>query len=386
MLTFSTLPPLSLYIHIPWCIRKCPYCDFNSHEIKENVPEESYINTLLQDLECDLPRVWGRRIQSIFLGGGTPSVLSPESINELLAGIRARIPVNPQAEITLEANPGTVDYARFQGYYQAGVNRLSLGVQSFDAQQLKNLGRIHSPQHALDALSAIKAAGFTNFNVDLMFGLPQQGIEEALNDLHQLVELAPPHLSWYQLTIEPNTYFYQHPPNVPEDDFLWEMQQAGQNFLADKGYHQYEVSAYTSKQQYCKHNINYWQFGDYLGIGAGAHGKISDAQQGTITRLSKHRHPRQYLTGITDKQFIHTENVLNKHDIYLEFMMNSLRLTQGFDYTLFEQHTGLPIAPIMPILLHASDKGWLLIDNQHIRPTDTGLCFLNELLELFLQN
>ncbi|MEN8217792.1 MAG: radical SAM family heme chaperone HemW [Pseudomonadota bacterium] len=370
-------PPLSLYIHIPWCVRKCPYCDFNSHQIGSELPENDYITALLADLEQDLPRVWGRNVRSIFIGGGTPSILSPEAIYNLLSGVRARIPVVAGAEISLEANPGTVDTTRFQGFREAGINRLSLGIQSFNDTALQNLGRIHGRNEAISAIEAARQAGFNNINLDLMFGLPAQTIEAALEDLHTAITYEPSHLSWYQLTIEPNTWFYHQPPRLPDDDLLWEMQTAGQNYLAEQGYFQYEISAYAKPGQRCQHNLNYWKFGDYLGIGAGAHGKISEIS--TISRLSKQRHPHSYL------QSAHSSAVttLTVDEVVLEFMMNALRLFEGFTTQEFTENTGLNIACIEKTLQVASARGWLE-RGQRIRATDTGMRFLNDLLGLFV--
>lgn len=384
MPAFTTLPPLSLYIHIPWCVRKCPYCDFNSHQIREQPSETAYLNALLADLEQDLPNVWGRSVQSIFIGGGTPSVFSPEFYDELLTSIRGRIKVSAQAEITLEANPGTVDSARFQGYHAAGINRLSLGVQSFQADTLKALGRIHNGQQARDALQALKAAGFENFNLDLMFGLPQQTLEMALADLRTALEFSPPHVSWYQLTLEPNTAFFHQPPELPEDDELWEIQQAGQALLAEKGYQNYEISAYSKTGKRCQHNLNYWEFGDYLGIGAGAHAKISDAAQGTITRCSKQYHPKAYLESAHSSDVINSYQVLVDEDICFEFMLNALRLREGFSERDFSLYTGISFEQVKAPLMRARSYGWLDYDNHRIAPTEQGLRFLNEMLELFV--
>jgi len=384
MPNFSNLPTLSLYIHIPWCVRKCPYCDFNSHEIREQPSETQYLNALLADLEQDLPKVWGRSVHSIFIGGGTPSVFSPEFYQQLLAGIRSRIKLLPQAEITLEANPGTVDSARFQGYRAAGINRLSLGIQSFQDEMLHALGRIHDAQQAKNALAAIREAGFDNFNLDLMFGLPQQTLAMALDDLNIALQFNPPHLSWYQLTLEPNTAFFHQPPCLPDDDYIWEMQAAGQALLAENSYQNYEISAYSKTGKRCRHNLNYWEFGDYLGIGAGAHGKISDAAQGSITRYSKQRHPKLYLETAHGDEVISSLQVLETEDICLEFMINALRLREGFSEQDFSRQTGLDFELVRAPLNHAYKQGWLEYSNQRIAPTEQGLRFLNELLELFV--
>jgi oxygen-independent coproporphyrinogen-3 oxidase len=378
MFNFTTYPPLSLYIHIPWCVRKCPYCDFNSHEIRADIPEANYINALLADLEQDLVRVSGRKIHSIFFGGGTPSVLSPDAIDNLLSGIRQRIPIIADAEITLEANPGTVNNERFQGFYQAGINRLSIGIQSFDDQSLKKIGRIHDGLAAKKAIEAAQKAGFNNLNLDLMFGLPAQTEKMALVDLETAVSFQTTHISWYQLTIEPNTLFYhQVPTNIGDEDLLWQMQIAGQKYLAAQNYKQYEISAYA--KQMCKHNLNYWKFGDYLGIGAGAHSKITNLD--TITRLSKQRQPQTYLES-TDK--IATSNQLKIEDVKLEFMMNALRLVEGFTEQEFEQNTGLKLAVVETQIQEAINNKWLLHQNGRFYASSLGMRFLNDLLGLFM--
>jgi putative oxygen-independent coproporphyrinogen III oxidase len=380
---FESLPPLSLYIHLPWCVRKCPYCDFNSHAVGEVLPEESYVDALLRDLEFDLPRVWGRRLQNIFLGGGTPSLFSAQAMDRLLSGIRARIPVNAQAEITLEANPGTAEQARFHGYREAGINRLSIGAQSFDDGCLEQLGRIHCSEEAANAVAMAKTAGFENINLDLMFALPGQTKASALADVRQAVELAPTHISYYQLTLEPNTAFYHEPPQVPQEDAAWEIQQQGKDQLAAAGFVQYETSAYAKADRQCAHNLNYWQFGDYLGIGAGAHGKITDAAQQSVTRLAKRRNPKDYMAMAGDASCIQGERMLAPEDRVLEFMMNALRLTEGFPLALFPQHAGMPAQALQEPLHSAQDKGLLLIENEGIRPTEKGQQFLNDLLGLF---
>ncbi|HDN27440.1 MAG TPA: radical SAM family heme chaperone HemW [Thioploca sp.] len=396
MFHFTTLPPLSLYIHIPWCVRKCPYCDFNSHQIRGDIPENDYVAALLADLEQDLPRVWGRIVRSIFIGGGTPSVLSPEAIYNLLSGIRARLSVTADAEITLEANPGTVDSARFQGFREAGINRLSLGIQSFNDTALQRLGRIHGRIEAILTSEAALQAGFNNINLDLMFGLPTQTVDAALEDLRTAIAFQPSHLSWYQLTIEPNTRFYHQPPRLPDDDLVWEIQTAGQTYLAEQGYPQYEISAYAKPGYWCQHNLNYWKFGDYLGIGAGAHGKISDAALGTITRLSKQPHPHAYLQSAHSTAVIANCTTLTVEQVSLEFMMNALRLFEGFTNQELTENTGLSMARIEKPVLEACARGWLVkeflpdstekefLAVQRIRATDTGMRFLNDVLDLFV--
>ncbi len=382
MFSFAAPPPLSLYIHLPWCVRKCPYCDFNSYRLGEELPEQAYIDALIRDLDQDLPRVWGRRIQSIFLGGGTPSLFSPDSIDALLSAVRARLPFDADSEVTLEANPGSVDLGRFKGFREAGVNRLSIGVQSFEQEKLRALGRIHGREEALRAADAARAAGFDNFNLDLMFGLPNQTVKQALADVRTAIDLAPNHLSVYQLTIEPNTAFYAAPPKLPDDDIRWTIQQQLQEVLRDNGYQQYEVSAYAREGKRCKHNLNYWHFGDYLGIGAGAHGKISDAEG--ISRTRKINQPNAYMGKAGTAQGITDDRRLSQEDVIVEFMMNALRLTDGFPVPLFQERTGLPISVAMNALKTAEQRGLLTQGARTICPTDTGRRFLNDLLCLFL--
>lgn len=374
--------PLSLYIHTPWCVQKCPYCDFNSHALKSStVPESDYVAQLLRDLEHDLPQVWGRRVHSIFIGGGTPSLFSPEQISNIINGVRSRMTVSPEAEITLEANPGTVEQQRFAGFLDAGINRLSLGIQSFNPTHLKRLGRIHDGDEAIRAIEAANAAGFDNVNLDLMFGLPEQSQTQALEDLQQAIELAPTHLSWYQLTLEPNTAFHHRPPPLPEDDAIWAMQEAGQARLAKAGYQQYEISAYArSPRLHCQHNLNYWQFGDYLGIGAGAHGKLTHPD-GRITRLWKHKHPKAYL-GATDT-FVAGQRTLDDDDKICEFMMNALRLTDGVPPKTFEQRTGLSLSSIAPTLEALVADGLIIHTPEQLRTTPKGMQFLNSVLTRF---
>jgi oxygen-independent coproporphyrinogen-3 oxidase len=382
MQNFVTLPPLSLYVHIPWCVRKCPYCDFNSHEARERIPEQEYVEALLRDLEQDLPRAWGRIVHSIFIGGGTPSLFSPEAIDRLLSGIRARLPLDQNIEITLEANPGTVDEEHFRGFREAGINRLSIGIQSFDDEKLKTLGRIHGRDEALRAAESARAAGFDNFNLDLMFGLPNQTVEQALSDIRTAIQLRPTHLSAYQLTIEPNTLFHARPPTLPDDDSTWDMQSQLQTELAAAGYRQYEVSAYAKPGYECRHNLNYWKFGDYLGIGAGAHAKITDATN--ITRLWKAKQPKEYLRSAGTSESIGGEQKLSRHDAVAEFMLNALRLVDGFPSPLFQERAGIPISACEPGLAQAEAKGLIEWDARTIRPTPQGRRFLNNLLELFI--
>ena len=377
---FSLLPPLSLYIHIPWCVRKCPYCDFNSHAADDHLPETEYIRAIIKDLEQQLPNVWGRRLHSIFIGGGTPSLFSPQSIQQLLSQIRMLIPCPPDMEITMEANPGTFEQEKFNGFFQAGINRLSIGIQSFNDKQLKQLGRIHSAQEALNAIETAKLAGFENINLDIMFGLPEQSPKQGLQDLQTAIDCQPSHLSWYQLTLEPNTLFYSQPPALPDDDDTWELQQQGQALLQQNGYAQYEVSAYARNGKQCQHNLNYWQFGDYLAIGAGAHGKISCADDHSICRYIQHRQPRQYMQAVNKTS---SEHCIEDNDRIYEFMLNALRLKQGFSLALFEQHTGLDRQIIKKNCELAIEKGLMVRQASQLYPSETGYWFLNDLINLF---
>ncbi|OOV87296.1 radical SAM family heme chaperone HemW [Oceanospirillum linum] len=391
------LPPLSLYIHIPWCVQKCPYCDFNSHGVdrlkgatdtphEAGLPEQDYIKALMQDLDADLAGVQDRKLTSIFFGGGTPSLFSPEAIEQILQGVEQRIPFTDDIEITLEANPGTVEQARFEGYRNAGVNRLSIGIQSFDPAQLKRLGRIHGRDDAIRAAESARNAGFSRFNLDLMHGLPNQTEAEALADMQQAIDLQPDHLSWYQLTLEPNTAFYQAPPPLPDDDTLWEIQQAGQQLIATAGYHQYEVSAYAKTGSEARHNLNYWQFGDYLAIGAGAHGKISWPTAGgglEIVRTSKQRHPKQYLNAV---DYISQRTALEPAELPVEFLMNALRLKEGVDESLYPQRTGQPLSSLSPELKKLQEMGLMELGTGRLKTTDEGFIYLNAVLETFLSS
>jgi oxygen-independent coproporphyrinogen-3 oxidase len=381
MFSFTAAPPLALYLHIPWCVRKCPYCDFNSHEARAGLPEDDYIKALLADLEQELPVVWGRSVDSLFIGGGTPSLFSVSAVRQLLSEIRARVPLRPGAEITLEANPGSVDQARFSGYREAGINRLSMGVQSFQDDLLQAIGRIHDGGEALTAIESARRAGFENINLDLMFGLPAQSTAQALLDLRTAIDLQPAHLSWYELSIEPNTWFYRHPPPQADDDVLWEMQTAGHALLQAADYHRYEVSAYAQAGRECRHNLNYWQFGDYLGIGAGAHAKISNAATGTITRTSKVKHPQAYLDAARSEARINTRTALSADDVILEFVLNSLRLDRGFTRAAFTAATGLPFAAIESRVETAITDAWLTEEHGFIKATEKGRRYLNELLQ-----
>ncbi|WP_233970317.1 radical SAM family heme chaperone HemW [Pectobacterium versatile] len=373
------LPPLSLYIHIPWCVQKCPYCDFNSHALKGDVPHQEYVDHLLADLDADLPLASGRELHSIFIGGGTPSLLSAEAMQALLNGVRARIPLTPDAEITMEANPGTVEADRFSGYQRAGINRISIGVQSFDPEKLTRLGRIHGPDEAKRAAHLATGLGLRSFNLDLMHGLPDQSLDEALDDLRQAIALNPPHLSWYQLTIEPNTLFSSRPPTLPDDDALWDIYEQGHALLSAAGYQQYETSAYAKPGYQCQHNLNYWRFGDYLGIGCGAHGKLTFSD-GRILRTVKVRHPRGYMQGTyLDKQ----HDVAND-DRPFEFFMNRFRLLEAAPRADFTAYTGLEEHSIRPQLDQALAQGYLTETATHWQITEHGKLFLNSLLELFL--
>lgn len=376
--------PLALYIHVPWCVRKCPYCDFNSHEARGPLPERAYVDVLLADLEQDLPRVWGRRIDSVFIGGGTPSLFSAEAVDRLLSGLRARLPLRPDLEITLEANPGAVEQGRFAEFGAAGINRLSIGVQSFDDTHLQKLGRIHDRRAAFAAAEAAHAAGLDNFNLDLMFGLPGQTVAQALADVANAIALQPAHLSYYQLTIEPNTLFHASPPTLPDDEIIETIQQRAQAELARCGFGRYEVSAYAREHRRCRHNLNYWEFADYLGIGAGAHGKLSDAATGRIHRLWKQKHPQDYLARAGTPEGIGDDAPIQPADIPVEFLMNALRLVDGVPAALFSERTGLPLTALQPALSRAQARGLLETDPQRLQATATGLRFLNDLLEMFL--
>jgi oxygen-independent coproporphyrinogen-3 oxidase len=370
--------PLGLYIHIPWCVRKCPYCDFNSHTQRDELPEAAYIDALLRDLETELPGVWGRRISSIFIGGGTPSLFSAAAIARLLSGIRALIPVTATAEITLEANPGTAEAERFSGYREAGVNRLSIGVQSFQDRYLQALGRIHDGRQAERAVALARTAGFDRINLDLMFGLPGQTPQDAARDLDTALDLNPGHLSYYQLTLEPNTPFHRAPPSLPLDDRIDDIHQQGIEGLHKAGYRRYEISAFSQPGQECRHNLNYWQFGDYLGIGAGAHAKVSGPAG--IVRRWRHRHPKQYM----DQPTMAGERHLDEQDLRLEFMMNALRLIDGVPATLFWERTGQAPESLEHELAVARERGLLDPDAEVLRPTELGICWLNELLVTFI--
>ena len=384
MFNLTALPPLSLYIHIPWCVKKCPYCDFNSHKSPDLLPENDYIDALIRDLEQEVPNIWGRNIKTVFIGGGTPSLFSAKAYDRLFSSLRALLPISHNAEITLEANPGTFDQERFADYLSLGINRLSIGIQSFNNDSLQALGRIHDGQQAIRAVEAAYKVGFENFNLDLMFGLPHQTEKTAREDIETAIALEPAHLSYYQLTIEPNTLFHKQPPTLPDDDPIFDWQIDSQHRLSKAGYTQYEVSAYAKNKRRCQHNLNYWQFGDYIGIGAGAHGKISDAAKQSITRRSKQKQPQAYIGSAGTEESILTNEIITTRDIGFEFMLNALRLTDGFPTPLFYQHVGLPISHIDKALQKAEQQELVTWDIHRICPTEKGQRYLNSLIELFL--
>jgi putative oxygen-independent coproporphyrinogen III oxidase len=378
---FELLPPLALYVHIPWCLRKCPYCDFNSHEVRGEAPEAAYVDALLADLEFALPSIWGRKVVSIFLGGGTPSLFSAAAIDRLLAGIRARVPLLPGAEVTLEANPGTFERQKFAGFHAAGVTRLSLGVQSFDPLELQALGRVHDADEARRAAEAALAI-FGNVNFDLMYALPNQTVVQARSDVAAALAFAPPHLSFYQLTLEPNTLFHRQPPPLPDADAAADIEDAVQAMLDDAGYDHYETSAHAKPGRRCAHNDNYWRFGDYLGIGAGAHSKLSFPER--IVRQLRWKHPAQYLQRVAEGRPMQEEVEIARTDVGFEFMLNALRLTDGVPAALFAERTGYPLSLVAPALEEATRKGLLEADPARLTPTALGRRFLNDLQALFL--
>jgi putative oxygen-independent coproporphyrinogen III oxidase len=383
-LRFERLPPLSLYVHLPWCVRKCPYCDFNSYEAKQgDTDEDSYIDALLRDLDTELEFVQGRSLASVFIGGGTPSLFSGVAIRRLLDGIRARVPLAHGIEVTLEANPGAVDAGRFAEYRDAGVTRLSIGVQSFRAEQLRKLGRVHGPDEAARAAELAKAAGFDNFNLDLMYALPGDDADGALADLAVAISLGPPHVSWYQLTLEPNTAFHRRPPALPAEDLVLDIERRGRELLARAGFTRYEVSAYQRGGRSCAHNLNYWQFGDYLGLGAGAHGKVTLVRDGVVMRRAKARNPRTFIGAAGTPAAVNVEHIAGANQVALEFLMNALRLLGGVQVRVFEERTGQPVAAIGQALQAARVRGWLAPEPDTLRPTAAGLQMLNPLLELF---
>ena len=385
-ITLAALPPLALYIHFPWCEKKCPYCDFNSHQVKDGVrgfDEERYIKALIADLETELPRIWGRQVHSIFIGGGTPSLLSPKGMDDLLSAIRARVNLEPSAEITMEANPGSVEADKFAAFAKSGINRVSLGIQSFQDEQLKALGRIHNGEEAKRAI-AIAVKNFKSVNIDLMYGLPNQSLRAAKADIETALSFKTPHLSLYNLTLEPNTYFANFPPKLPSEDEIDAIFEQNLELLTAAGYKRYEVSAYAKKDQECKHNLNYWRFGDYIGIGAGAHGKISFPDK--VTRQVRERHPETYMQAMESKgnALIESRDVSAK-DLPFEFMLNTLRLTDGVETKTFSERTGLPLHVISKGLEEASKKGLLDDNPTALKATDLGLRYLNNLQEMFLE-
>ena len=380
---FSELPPLALYIHLPWCVKKCPYCDFNSHEAKTELPEKQYVDALLDDLANEMPSVWGRTFSSVFIGGGTPSLFSADAIHNVLSGVRALTGLTPNAEVTMEANPGAMEAARFHEFKSAGVNRLSIGIQSFNDIQLQRLGRVHNAQEAHKAVEVARTAGFDNLNLDLMFGLPEQDIDAALNDVTTALGHQPEHLSYYELTIEPNTKFAKFPPEVPDDDVRWDMQQAANERLAEHGYSRYEVSAWSQPGQQSHHNTNYWLFGDYVGIGAGAHGKISFANNNTVIRRWKHKHPSTWM-NMRGGEKVGGEHTVAAEDTGLEFMMNALRLTKGFNLIDFTTNTGLSIQPWLGAIEKGVAAGLLDRNQGRLKATERGFELLNDVLALFM--
>lgn len=381
---FRELPPLSLYVHLPWCARKCPYCDFNSHEHKGQIPERAYVDALLNDLAQELPDVWGRGLSSVFIGGGTPSLFSASALDDLLSGIRALLVLPPDIEVTLEANPGSVEQSRFSDYRHIGINRLSIGVQSFDDRALQALGRIHTGKEALRAVEIARAAGFENINLDVMFALPGQTLAASRADLQQALALQPEHLSAYELTLEPNTLFARFPPQLPTDEIRWQMHEQGIELLARHGFERYEVSAFAQTHKRCQHNTNYWLFGDYLGIGAGAHGKISFADSGRIVRRWKQKHPAAYLQSASTADRIGGEQIIALADTALEFLMNALRLIDGFPMPLFQTHTGVALDSWSEPISAALDTGLLVRSGLNLHASEAGLRLLNDVLVKFL--
>ncbi|WP_432241310.1 radical SAM family heme chaperone HemW [Herbaspirillum robiniae] len=382
-LQLTALPPLSLYVHFPWCVRKCPYCDFNSHEVKGSFPEQEYLDALRADLEMALPLIWGRKIYTIFIGGGTPSLLSAAGLDRLLSDLRTLLPLDGDIEITMEANPGTFEAEKFRSYRESGINRLSIGIQSFNGRHLEALGRIHDGGQAMKAVE-IAQANFDNFNLDLMYALPQQTLAEARADIETAIAFAPPHLSLYHLTLEPNTLFAKYPPPVPDDDASADMQDMIAELTSSAGYVNYEVSAYAQPKRRARHNLNYWQFGDYLGIGAGAHSKLSFPHR--IVRQMRHKHPQTYLEKTRAGAPVQEEAEIGRDALGFEFMLNTLRLTEGFPPNLFAERTGMSLTQIQKQLDLAEQKGMLYRDHALIRPTDLGRRFLNDLQEFFLSD
>jgi oxygen-independent coproporphyrinogen-3 oxidase len=378
---FAALPPLALYIHIPWCLKKCPYCDFNSHERRDEIPEARYVDALLADLEFALPAIWGRRVHSVFFGGGTPSLFAPEAIDRILAGVRSRVPLVPDAEVTLEANPGTFERARFAGFRSAGINRLSVGVQSFEPKFLSALGRVHDADEARAAAAAAVEI-FGNVNLDLMYARPGQTLADARSDLAQALRFSPPHLSFYHLTIEPNTLFHRYPPTLPDDETAADIEDAIAQTLGAAGYVHYETSAYAKPGYECRHNVNYWRFGDYLGIGAGAHSKLSFQKR--VVRQVRHKQPQHYIEEVERGSPLAEDRTVERGEIGFEFMLNALRLTEGVPVALFAERTGFPLTLVQKALDEAERRGLIERDHEHMRPTPLGQRFLNDLQAIFL--
>jgi len=377
-------PPLSLYVHMPWCVRKCPYCDFNSHAAPESLPADEYIRALVADLEQDLPLAWGRLVGSIYFGGGTPSLFSADQIAEFLSAVRARLNLRPDVEITLEANPGTIEHDSFSAYAQAGINRVSLGVQSFDDGLLKSIGRIHGRQEIEQSLLSLKSAGISNFNIDLMYALPGQSPAQSRHDIELAINAGPAHVSFYQLTIEPNTAFAAQPPVLPVDDMAWDMQQTGLEVLQAAAFEQYEISAFAQAGQQSRHNMNYWRYGDFLAVGAGAHGKITLPAEDKVRRYAKHRHPRRYLLGLESGDWLAESRLLSSEERVFEFFLNQLRLKQGVFIDDFSARTGLSWQVVESRVQQAIDKGLLEVYHARVKPTELGWKFVNDIQQLFL--
>ena len=377
-------PPLSLYVHMPWCVRKCPYCDFNSHTVPDELPAENYIQALVADLEQDLPLVWGRGVQSIYFGGGTPSLFSADQLAGFLSAARARLDLRPDVEITLEANPGTIERDSFRAYAQAGINRVSLGVQSFDDKLLKSIGRIHGRSEIEQSLESLNSAGISNFNIDLMFALPGQSPDQSRQDIELAINAGPSHISFYQLTIEPNTAFAAQPPKLPVDDIAWGMQQSGLDILEANAYGQYEISAFALAEKQSRHNMNYWRYGDFLAVGAGAHGKITTAADGRVQRYAKHRHPRRYMQGLQNGDWRGETRVLSDGELVFEFFLNQLRLKHGVTIDDFSLRTGLPWSVVESRVHKAVEKGLLEVRDKRVCPTELGWRFVNDTQQMFL--
>ncbi len=377
-------PPLALYVHLPWCVRKCPYCDFNSHQVPSDLPAQEYVDTLLADLELDLPLVWGRTIQSIFFGGGTPSLFSAKWIEQLIEGFRARLRVNPQAECTLEANPGTTEHDSFSAYRDAGINRVSLGVQSFNDGLLQRLGRIHGSAEIETAVESIHSAGISNFNIDLMYALPGQSVANALDDVQRAINCAPSHLSFYQLTIEPNTAFHASPPELPDDDMVWDMQEQCGELLLGSGFSQYEISAWARAGYRCRHNLNYWRYGDFLGIGAGAHSKLTLPAEQSVRRRIRQRHPGAWLKAMQSGEWLAEDYLIDDEERVFEFFLNQLRLYDGVRKDQFTPRTGVAWSRVSARVEKAIERGLLQDNCGLLKPTALGWRFSNEIQAIFL--